>query len=143
MKLTTQFLFAGKASFVVENTTGITVTVKLTACRYKGTKTPTGRFFVNVRLQNGEWTYLGIVNPAIGRIKLTPKSRAGRADLVFRVAQWAIAGIMQGYNFPTNYRIEHTGRCGRCGKMLRDDVSIARGIGPDCAKLMNVALRAA
>lgn len=35
------------------------------------------------------------------------------------------------------YGLDVVRRCGRCGRPLTDPVSVARGIGPDCRRLVS------
>ena len=57
--------------------------------------------------------------------------------MLFRsIANWALECIWKGLQVPSGYRLEHTGRCGRCAKMLRDAESIQRGFGPECVKVI-------
>lgn len=37
-----------------------------------------------------------------------------------------------------NYAVLHEGRCGRCGRELKDFHSIRLGIGPECAKSLGI-----
>lgn len=38
------------------------------------------------------------------------------------------------YNKPDLLHVYHEGRCGKCGRKLTTPESIARGLGPECAK---------
>jgi hypothetical protein len=135
------FLLAGRASFVVENPAGESVTVKVS--KSKGFVTRSGRtfppsYYVSVRHQNAAWQYLGFVKPYDPTFKISPtaKSALSMTDRVTKIAQWAIKLVATGTAVPTGYRLAHTGKCGRCGKMLRDETSLARGIGPDCWEMI-------
>lgn len=133
------FLFAGRATFVIENSTGESVTVKVTKStkEYKdrnGNPYPPS-YYVKLRYGNDEWTYAGVLLKD-GRILVTPKSKMIPNDRRLKIAQWGVILIMQEKEVPAGYRLEHTGRCGRCNKMLRDDVSIKLGIGPVCEGLV-------
>jgi len=37
--------------------------------------------------------------------------------------------------FPAPFEFWHAGRCGRCGRLLTDPVSISLGVGPKCAEI--------
>lgn len=140
--LTKTFLLAGRASFVVENPKGESVTVKLSKSRPK-IDTRTGRpwpetFFVSLRHNNEAWQFVGKLDATSMTIVPTgaPHVRALWADAEsarhLRIAQWGISRVVAEQAVPTGYRLAHTGRCGKCGKMLRDAESIALGLGPIC-----------
>ena len=38
---------------------------------------------------------------------------------------------------PDSVRVQHLGKCSRCGRKLKDAESIARGLGPECYKKVN------
>jgi hypothetical protein len=140
--LTKEFMLAGRASFVVENPKGESVTVKLSKSRSK-INPRTGQpwpetFFVSVRHNNDAWRFVGKLDAKSMTIVSTgaPHVRAIWADAEsarhLRIAQWGVTRIAAGQSAPTGYRIAHTGRCGKCGKMLRDAESVALGLGPIC-----------
>jgi hypothetical protein len=53
------------------------------------------------------------------------------AQLAARDAE--VARLMEEHaEYLDGYRLAHTGRCGKCGKLLRDAESIALGLGPIC-----------
>ena len=47
---------------------------------------------------------------------------------------WDVVGFINGNGLDNGKVIEVESRCGLCGHKLEDPVSIARGIGPDCAQ---------
>tara|TARA_R110000868_G_scaffold143263_3_gene361219 strand:- start:3992 stop:4414 length:423 start_codon:yes stop_codon:yes gene_type:complete len=135
------FVLAGRAAFVIENPKGESVTVKVTKSKpfvSRSGRTFPPSFFVSVRHQNDAWQYLGFVNPTDPALTITPtfKSVRSAADRVTKIAQWALGLIATETPAPKGYRLAHTGKCGRCGKMLRDETSLARGIGPDCWEMI-------
>lgn len=130
-----EFLYAGRASYVVANPYGESVTVKVCkskkkSYRFDGSEFPPC-YYINVRYQNEEWTYVGVLKEH-GRILITNKAKMTAEDRRFKIAQWSLTMIDQQKALPDGYRLEHTGRCGRCGRMLRDAESIRIGLGPDC-----------
>ena len=78
-----------------------------------------------------DYEYLGYVGPDIG-----PHLRAGKkgkpTDVRFKALDWFLRHIMRA-EFPHDAEFWHAGRCGRCNRRLTDPVSIARGLGPECA----------
>ena len=98
-------------------------------------------YFVSTRYQNEPWQYQGLLDTTAATIKPTAHTQYSLSEhlgLSKRIAEWAVKKITGRRPVPAGYRLEHTNHCGKCGKMLRDDVSIARGIGPDCARQMGM-----
>lgn len=133
-----QFVLAGRASFVTENLKGESITISVK----KAEKVKYDRFgkpyplsyFVKVRHQNEAWKYVGVLVESDFTIKITTKSEFTVDELQFKVVSWVLGLIFRNEDVPDGYRLEHTGRCCKCGKMLRDDESIRKGIGPECIK---------
>jgi hypothetical protein len=126
--LSKNFVLAGRASFIVENAKGENVTVKVSKSR-PNSKYPTPVYFVSLRHNNDAWAYAGLLTPRFG-IKIGFKTRA--TERARKIAEWALKIIDTGAAVPQGYRLAHTGRCGKCGKLLRDAESIALGLGPVC-----------
>lgn len=130
------FIYAGRASFVVRNPQGESVTVKLKRPALPGGGIASS-LWVSLRHQNDPWAFVGRVQPepsaqfAAHVILPTFKSDKTKGREI-AIANWAIQMIIGQKTLPTGYTIEHTGRCGKCGKMLRDPESIALGLGPIC-----------
>lgn len=138
--LSKNFLLAGRASFIVANPQGETVTVRVSKARTKvnprtGQPYPVS-YYVSLRHNNDAWTYLGVMTHDLATVsfelKTTSRSTVTLTDRLAKIAAWGIAHIWSGAPVPTGYRLAHTGRCGRCGKMLRDEESIRLGLGPVC-----------
>jgi hypothetical protein len=135
------FAFAGRASFVVENPKGESVTVKLSKSKPGKVNPSTGQpypetFFVSLRHNNHPWVFVGKLDTTQTRIVPT-KNAAGywtsaEGQRAVAIAQWTLDMIHAGTDVPAGYRLAHTGRCGKCGKLLRDAESIALGLGPVC-----------
>lgn len=136
--LSKSFVLAGRASFVVENPKGESVTVKVSKSRPK-TNPYTNKpypetFFVSLRHNNHPWQYIGRLNgeqivPTANVTQIWLQPEQARA---IRVAQWGLTRIFTQTDVPQGYRLAHTGRCGKCGKLLRDAESVALGLGPVC-----------
>lgn len=129
------FLYAGRASFVVRNPSNESVTVKFTKSKPKpGFLNEV--FFVSIRHNNGAWAYVGFVGGRTKReIRVSNKlgfHNVAQLQKPIKVAEWALRVINGEATLPAGYTIEHTGRCGKCYKMLRDPESVALGIGPIC-----------
>lgn len=139
--ITTAFAFAGRASYVIENPKGESVTVKLSRSKMGKVNPYTGQpyaetFFVSLRHNNAPWMFVGKLDAQRRRILATSKveaywqSPAGARAIA--IAQWSLDLIHARATVPAGYRLAHTGRCGKCGKLLRDAESIALGLGPVC-----------
>lgn len=132
--LSPEFLFAGRASFVFESPQGEHVTVSVRQ------RKDDPRFSISLRHMNAPWKYAGSSTvedmTASGRITKTHKSQLSTAvpeDVrLMTIASYAMKLIANSLPIPTGYRLAHTGRCGKCGKLLRDAESTALGLGPVC-----------
>jgi hypothetical protein len=139
--LSKSFVTAGRASFIVANPSGESVTVKVSRARQKhdsnGTPMPVA-LWVSVRHNNNPWLWVGRLDAECGTIierrEIATLNGTLMNQHVMKIANWALDCIWKGLSVPTGYRLEHTGRCGRCGKMLRDADSIKSGFGPECIK---------
>jgi hypothetical protein len=136
-KLSTKFLFAGKALFTVDNGRGdhFTFKVKLVRAReYRGVSYPE-QFFILVRI-GAAYDYIGVVNRETGTIRCTAKSVYLPGSKPYDVAAWTCGVIVKGKQVPTRYEIRPSEKCGRCARTLTDPASIERGIGPECWKFV-------
>lgn len=122
------FLFAGRASYVIENSKGENVTVKVSKSR-PNLKYPNSVYFVSVRHNNDAWEFAGVLTPDF-HVRRSFKSRV--SDRTLKIAEWSLGLIGNERPVPQGYRLEHTGRCGKCAKLLRDAESIRLGLGPVC-----------
>lgn len=136
--LTKSFITAGRASFVVGNPSGESVTIKITKAksRFDAQGHPrAAKFWVNVRHNNDPWEWVGSLDINAGQIVEVRSPTYRYTDpRTLKIANWALDCIWKGSVLPAGYRVEHTGKCGRCGKMLRDADSITSGFGPECRK---------
>lgn len=130
-----QFVCAGKAVFTVESKSGQYYTFRVTHKEGKGQYRPTWFVSLLTGPQNTEdYTYLGILDAATGRVVLTKQSRFNDDSTPVRVVRWALERIWNELPLPEGYSIHHEGCCGRCGRPLTTPSSIRTGIGPECAK---------
>lgn len=136
-KIGPEFLYAGRASYCVRNPKGVRVTVKLSKARPKNDPR-TGRpyaetFFASLRYMGDPWVYVGRVARTARKITLAPAAMsAASTQTGIAVAEWSLRVINGETPLPDGYSIEHTGRCGKCYKLLTDPLSISLGIGPVC-----------
>jgi len=131
--ITKEFLTAGQAIFTVSNPSGEHYTYKVSA-PYKQSET-NPFWFVKVLTgpdNTRDYTYAGLLQHT-GNLVVTAKSKYKSDSKPFLVAKWAISVIWGELNIPDGYKIQHEGRCGRCGRSLTDPTSIETGLGPICA----------
>jgi hypothetical protein len=136
-KLTPTFLLAGRAVFTVSNPKGdhYTFRIKKTESEWpKGSGKMQTTYFVTVKAPGGKYpyAYIGMLNTTTGGIKCTAQSIYTPGSREYDVAVWACQAVIQMKFIPEGYKIEHAGKCGKCGRELTDPLSIERGIGPDC-----------
>lgn len=137
------FAFAGRASFVVENPKGESVTIKLSRAKARNVVNPrTGQpypdtYWVSLRHNNQPWQWVGKLDAQRRHILNTGGPTNGywsspEGKRALTIADWALGLVEAEQEAPQGYRLAHTGHCGKCGKLLRDAESIALGLGPVC-----------
>lgn len=131
------FILAGNAYFtVVSEATGkrYTYRVRKASDELTGIIDQPERHFVSVLFgpdNTGDYAYVGLLENA--SLRLTAKSRVTCDDPRAKAAGWALGNILERKRIPDGLELWHEGRCGRCARLLTDPVSIARGLGPECA----------
>ena len=82
-----------------------------------------------------KWQYLGTMSRAL-IFRITAKSVYTISSACVRAFAWALDVVRDQAQsqISDGWSIRHNGRCGRCGRVLTDASSIARGIGPVCAR---------
>lgn len=136
--LTKDFLFAGNAIFTVTNPQGEYYTYRLREPADQNEDIPIWFLSVLTGPDNtSDYTYVGIVTKATlhnGQfVRLTAKSRYENDSKIVQVARWGIKKILEGKELPEGYRIDHIGKCGKCGRPLTTPESIQDGLGPICS----------
>ena len=131
------FILAGKATLTVINPDDDYQTYRINS-----KKTAHGPiYFVSVLTgpdNSNDFSYIGMLNPDNGSIRLTAKSKIKAGDNRIKIIQWAMAVVWGSGKFPLGYRLEHAGRCGRCSRKLTTPESLRLGIGPFCAAAMGL-----
>jgi hypothetical protein len=94
-------------------------------------------YFVYTKVDGGRFVYLGILNVHSAQVRTTENSKTWtetkRLKLLNRILIRIWANDHQAYE-AHGYDVRHLGRCGRCGRELRDAPSLATGLGPECTK---------
>lgn len=154
--ITKEFVLAGRAIFTVEyvRSTGAAAhkTFRVTTPRRSAGDVRPPVWFVSVLtgpenrfVSTSSYAYLGMVDPATGDVALRGRTRFVETDwpvkLVRRVLRrvWAIAAGEPVRDLPPGWDVRHSGRCGRCGRVLTVPASLDSGIGPECAALMGAS----
>jgi hypothetical protein len=130
-----RFALAGNATFTVVSLTGNRFTYRVRASK----KDAAIRFVSLLTGSNNEtnYSFLGVLIPT----QSEPLYRhANRSDISpdapgAKGFAWFWERIAQG-RLPSNVTVHHEGRCGRCGRKLTVPESIASGLGPECATMM-------
>lgn len=145
--ITRDFALAGRAVFTVSNPAGDHYTYRIAELPardgYGRQETAFAAFVLTGPDNTSDYTYVGMVDTASGRVRLTAKSRFTPACRAYRVLAWALSAIWAGRDLPPGYAIQHAGRCGRCGRMLSDPVSCSTGLGPECRHKMGLVAASA
>jgi hypothetical protein len=81
----------------------------------------------------GDYTYLGVIRD--GAFRLTGKSRMTLTAAPVLALNFALRQLRTGV-LPAALEFWHSGRCGRCARLLTVPESVAAGIGPECAAQM-------
>ena len=131
-KITNPMFFElGKAIFTISNPNNEHFTYKI-----KMKKLEKDSFWFIYLLtgpdNTSSYTYLGCYVPSIHGIRLTAKSKLPIDSKPVKVLTWAIKKVVNQEAIPEGYKIQHEGKCGRCGRLLTTPESITRGIGPEC-----------
>lgn len=124
------FVMAGNSEFSIWNTnSGNKFDYKIR--RVEGS----ANHFVKVYI-NGEWVYAGFLTRRGTKIEYI-QGKKGKLS----IDSPPIKGILYALRFndgplPMPMCMTHHGKCGRCGRKLKDAESVSRGFGPDCWQMV-------
>jgi hypothetical protein len=130
------FFMGGNATFTVDNGKGTHYTFKIQQPkqdneRFTGRKPHFAKLLTGPDNENS-YSYLGMVCPVTGSVKLTKASKMNEDSVPVQVLRWALKHALTDRLLPVGYKIHHVGKCGCCGRALTVPESIERGIGPEC-----------
>ena len=133
------FMLAGNAICTLRSAkSGTRYTYKIREGKKKVPTDPS-IFFVNLLTgpdNTSDYTYLGVIGN--GGFRLTGKSKMKPDSGPVVAFRWAYDCFAKG-TLPASLEVWHSGRCGRCGRLLTDAESIATGFGPECSEVVGVA----
>jgi hypothetical protein len=151
--LTKDFLTAGCAIFTVEPSNQFKQAMaqqgKQTADHYtyriEKAEFEDGRSMHFVQTLTGpentsDYTYVGVLHPNHGSIRLTRNSKFHPAATPVQIAQRVLQCIFAGQREEierAGWKVHHMGKCGRCGRALTTPESCESGIGPECRKILD------
>ena len=123
------FVLAGKAVFTVSNGKGEHFTYRINKH-----KTDDIYFAKVLGGTDRQYRYMGVFDKNAHIIHKGTKGMSSTAPSV-KVLQWAMKVVDGNAELPDGYKIQHEGKCGRCGKPLTDPKSIEYGLGSVCRGL--------
>lgn len=122
------FVYGGKARFtLVSKATGKRYTYRMA----KSKDDTLGLFFASVLTgpnNDTDYKYIGYTRGE----GLKYGQRGDPFSSAYKALAWALARLHAGL-MPAELAFWHEGRCAMCARPLTDPVSIARGLGPECA----------
>jgi hypothetical protein len=142
-----QYIFAGNAIFtLLSRKTGERYTYRFQLPRdqkaerqqillARGNATEPSRYFVKLLAgpdNTGDYVYIGAFYR--GTFRTTTKSKMTLESVPVRALQFFLRFLLVEKRMPSTLEVYHTGRCGRCGRLLTVPTSVASGIGPECAQ---------
>ena len=71
--------------------------------------------------------------------KLTKGSKISTTTLSYITFDWVFRHLIADSNNLNQINIYHSGHCCKCGRLLTTPESVLNGIGPECAKIYNIA----
>lgn len=125
--LSKNFIVAGHAIFTVSSTTE--------HYTYKIESPDKKKYYIRIltgKDNTKDYTYLGMMCPKTLKCFPTRASKYKLESKAFEVLNWAMKHIFHNREVPEGYKIQHEGKCGKCGRRLTDPVSIETGLGPVC-----------
>lgn len=128
------FIFGGNAVFTISSPKGQHYTYKVQKPKDKE-KSP---YFVKLLTgpnNTQDYTYMGaIFSRQRPEVRLTNASRYTFDAVPLKVINWALSLMAKGKELPDGYALQHEGKCGACGRVLTDPISIETGLSPICRR---------
>lgn len=95
-------------------------------------------FFVSMLVganNETDFQYIGQLDKQTGEVKTTHKSKISADSMAMKLLNRALANVWRGTPeriAAAGFELLHSGKCGKCGRVLTDRDSIAAGLGPTC-----------
>jgi hypothetical protein len=142
MKVTSQFLLAGDATFTIQTPDQGHRTYRITATE-PNERYPKPAYFVKLLTgadNTSDYSYVGKLDTYTFQVMPTAKSQLSASSYPVRLFNRVMARIACDDHAAfesKGFKVHHEGKCGRCGKKLTTPESIERGFGPECIKAVN------
>lgn len=128
-----EFILAGDALFTLRSLrTDAHYTFKVQKA------TNAERWFVKVLVAPDQYQYMGTIDGSPPRFRLTGKSQYEPESTSVRAFKYAFGWLSRDV-IPRELEVKHSGKCGRCGRLLTNPTSIDRGFGPECQEILDKA----
>jgi hypothetical protein len=127
-----EFLLAGKAVFTVSNPSGVRYTFRIKKSEFNGKSIWFAGLLAGPN-NEADFVYMGVVSEN-GSVFPTAKSKLQADSLPCKVLKWSLGLVWSGSEVPEGYKIQHAGKCGRCGRTLTVPESLESGLGPECSE---------
>lgn len=136
-----RFALAGRAHLTLTSlVSGVHFTYRVSQAADKETGDLTQLWFVSLlrdgSADDGQFTYLGIVGKD-GLFRTTKGTKVSPDAPSLKAFSFFWAGLVDNRVSP-QLRVQHEGRCGRCGRTLTEPLSITTGLGPICREEMGI-----
>ena len=140
--ITETFVQAGNAIFTVSSPSGERYTFRVRKVE-KDDRPPITFASVMTGSDNEtSYSYMGVVDFQAMNVRTTKASKFADDSTPVRVFRWALSLVGDFDRWmdavERGYRIEQSGWCGRCARLLTVPQSIRAGIGAECAVAMGV-----
>lgn len=145
MKVTKEFVLAGKAIFTVELEEKFRQQYDLKphyTFRVNFKKADKGfpdTYFVKLLTgpeNTKDYSYLGVLEPESGKVRCTAKSCLREDSIPVLLLNRALVKVWTDTVSEleaAGFKLHHEGRCGKCGRVLTVPESVETGIGPECS----------
>lgn len=127
-----QVLLCGKATFTLE-CSGKRYTYRISKVSDEGRPPVYFASLLTGEDNESSYTYLGIVVPDRGIVRLTKASKMTDDSDPVRGIRWVVGRLFNRLPIPEQVRLLWSDRCQRCGRTLTVPSSIDARLGPECA----------
>lgn len=82
-----------------------------------------------------DFQYIGQLDSSTGEVRTTHKSKVPADSMAMKLLNRALANVWRETPEKiqaAGFELLHSGKCGKCGRVLTDRDSIAAGLGPTC-----------